>query len=414
MNQQPNNISTNNKSDDVVVSVKNVSKKFCKNLKHSMAYGIVELSKNLMSIKPDSTVLRKNEFWAVDDVSFELRRGETLGLIGVNGSGKSTLLRLLTGIFPPDKGEISVKGRVGALIAIGAGFHPHMTGRENIYLNATILGMSRKEIDSKFRDIVNFSEIGGFLEAPVSTYSSGMRVRLGFSIAMHIKPDILIVDEVLAVGDAGFKTKCINAFEMIRRDASIIFVSHHMAQISRICSQIIVLDRGKAVFQDKNVSAGIEYYVSSLKPVEATISGNGKATIHKIRIFSDDKEERPDEIFKINYLDNLYLEITLSLDPEVHEATILIAFQTRDMEGYAQCWSHNCNFIILNMDSLMTIRVKIPKIQLSDGIYYLTFAITNVDRQEIMTKHFGAKQFQLTGAMVTDAKIQLQGDWTYI
>ena len=145
MNQQPRTKNDERRTnDDVVVSVKNVSKKFCKHLRRSMAYGIADLSKNLIGIKPDSTELRKDEFWAVKDVSFELKRGEVLGLIGVNGSGKTTLLRLLSGIFPPDKGEISIKGRVGALIAVGAGFHPHMTGRENIYLNGTILGMNRE------------------------------------------------------------------------------------------------------------------------------------------------------------------------------------------------------------------------------------------------------------------------------
>ena len=163
-----------NAEGDVVVSVRDVSKKFCKKLKRSMIYGIIDLSHNMMGKHTDSTYLRKDEFWAIRNLSFELKRGDVLGLIGVNGSGKTTLLRLLAGIFPPDKGEIQIKGRVGALIAVGAGFHPHMTGRENIYLNGTILGMDRNEIDSKFQDIVDFAEIHDFLDAPISTYSSTM------------------------------------------------------------------------------------------------------------------------------------------------------------------------------------------------------------------------------------------------
>jgi lipopolysaccharide transport system ATP-binding protein len=198
------------KKSEVVVSVKNISKKFCKALKRSMAYGIVDLSKNLFGIKPESTELRNEEFWALDDISFELMRGESLGLIGVNGSGKTTLLRLLAGIFPPDRGEIMIKGKVGALISVGAGFHAHMTGRENIYLNGSILGLSREEIDSKFEEITDFAEIGDFLDAPVATYSSGMRIRLGFSIATAIEPDVLLLDEILAVGDAKFRNKCYN------------------------------------------------------------------------------------------------------------------------------------------------------------------------------------------------------------
>lgn len=245
--QQLNNSTTNGLSDDIVVSVKNVSKKFCKHLRRSMAYGIADLSKNLVGMKPDCTELRNNEFWAVNNISFEIRRGEVLGLIGVNGSGKSTLLRLLTGIFPPDKGEISVKGRVGALIAIGAGFHPHMTGRENIYLNGTILGMTRAEISSQFDNIADFAEIRDFLDAPVSTYSSGMRVRLGFSIAAHLEPDVMLIDEVLAVGDAFFQYRCIERITSLRNaGTSMIFVSHNMHSIVSICDSALLMLNGQS------------------------------------------------------------------------------------------------------------------------------------------------------------------------
>ena len=180
---------------EVILSAKDVSKKFCKKLRRSMAYGLTDLTKNLFAIKPGSAELRKEEFWALKDIDFELRRGDVLGLIGVNGSGKTTLLRLLSGIFPPDKGEIMIKGRVGALIALGAGFHPYFSGRENIYLNGAILGISRDELDAQFDKIVEFSEIGDFIDAPVATYSSGMRVRLGFSVAIAMKPDVLLIDE---------------------------------------------------------------------------------------------------------------------------------------------------------------------------------------------------------------------------
>ncbi|MCD4676554.1 MAG: ABC transporter ATP-binding protein [Desulfobacula sp.] len=245
--KQQNNQATDNLSDDVVVSVKNVSKKFCKHLRRSMAYGIADLYKNLLGVKSNSTELRKNEFWAVNDVSFEVRKGEILGLIGPNGSGKSTLLRLLTGIFPPDKGEIIVNGKVGALIAIGAGFHPHMTGRENIYLNGTVLCMTRDEINLKFNDIVDFAEIRDFLDAPVSAYSSGMRVRLGFSIAAHTEPDVMLIDEVLSVGDAFFQYRCLERIKTLKdAGTSMIFVSHNMHSIALICDSAILILNGQS------------------------------------------------------------------------------------------------------------------------------------------------------------------------
>jgi len=232
-------------NQDTIISVKNVSKKFCKNLKRSMAYGIIDLSKNLFGMKSNTTELRKDEFWALKNINFELKRGETLGMIGINGSGKSTLLRIITGIFPPDTGEVYCCGRVGSLIAIGAGFHPHMTGRENIFLNGIILGMTHKEIKAKFNSIVNFSEINEFLESPISAYSSGMKVRLGFAIAIHCEPDILLVDEVLSVGDIRFQKKCFNKFQEIRKNTSIILVSHSLRQIARICDRSMLLDNGE-------------------------------------------------------------------------------------------------------------------------------------------------------------------------
>ena len=243
--QQRNNPTTQQLDNDVALSVRNVSKKFCKNLRRSMTYGILDLGRNLVGIRPDSTGLRRDEFWALRDINFELRRGEALGLIGANGSGKSTLLRMIAGIFPPDKGEIAVRGRVGALIALGAGFHPHMTGRENIYLNGTILGMSRAELEEKSEAIIDFAEIRDFIDAPVATYSSGMRVRLGFAVAIHIEPEVLLVDEILAVGDLRFRVKCFDwVNEFVAAGRALIFVSHNVHNLLRVCKYAVVMNRG--------------------------------------------------------------------------------------------------------------------------------------------------------------------------
>ena len=234
-----------------------------------MAYASLDISRSMLGIPYRTGVLRKDEFWALENVSFELHKGETLGIIGTNGSGKSTLLRLLTGILPPDKGKIEVAGSVGALIAVGAGFHPHMTGRENIYLNGTILGMNRDQIEQRFDEIVDFADIGNFIDAPVSTYSSGMKVRLGFSVAVHVKPDILLVDEILSVGDLSFRNKSLRKMQEYRAQANaLIFISHNLEQVRVLCQRLIIIDKGQVTF-DGDTHQGIALYESMSRQTRA-------------------------------------------------------------------------------------------------------------------------------------------------
>lgn len=252
---------------DVVLRVSHVSKKFCRNLKRSMFYGVHDLTRSMLGLTAQqfdnatASGLRKDEFWALQDVNFTLRRGECLGLIGQNGSGKTTLLRLLTGIFPPEGGEIAVRGRVGAIIALGAGFHPLMTGRENIFLNGSILGLSQTELRERMDEIIDFADIGSAIDAPVATYSSGMTVRLGFAIATSIQPDLLLIDEVLAVGDAAFRGKCYNRIGKLLSNTAVILVSHSMTYISQVCSRVIHLHNG-AVDYDGNPAVAVERYLA--------------------------------------------------------------------------------------------------------------------------------------------------------
>ena len=254
-------------SNDVVISVRDVSKKFCRTLRRSMVFGIQDLTRNFIGLPLESRQLRKGEFWALKNISFELKKGEGIGLIGPNGSGKTTFLRLITGIFPPDEGEIIIKGRIGALIALGAGFHPHMTGIENIYLNGTITGMNRAEIDSRIDDIIKFSEIQDFIHSPVSSYSSGMRARLGFAIAIHTDPEILIIDEVLSVGDIRFKGKCFRKLaELKENGTSFILVSHNPHHIFQTCNSAMYLSGGKVV-KNGDISSVINCYESSTDPL---------------------------------------------------------------------------------------------------------------------------------------------------
>lgn len=189
---------------------------------------------------------KKEEFWALRDVSFEVKRGETLGIIGPNGAGKSTILKILSGIMRPNKGDVKIKGRLSAIIEITAGFHSDLTGRENIYLNGSIMGMTKKEINKKFDSIVEFSGISEFIDTPVKRYSSGMYVRLGFAVAAHIDPDILLIDEVLAVGDIAFQAKCAQKMRELKSSGTtMVFVSHNLSAVQSICSRVILLNEGQ-------------------------------------------------------------------------------------------------------------------------------------------------------------------------
>ena len=200
-----------------------------------------------------------DSFLAVDDVSFSVQQGESIGLMGLNGSGKSTLLKLINGVMRPDSGKVLTRGRIAGLIATGAGFHPQLTGRENVYLNAAILGMSEKETKARFDDIVEFADIGKFLDTPVGHYSSGMFARLGFAVAVHTESDIFLVDEVLAVGDRPFKRKCMARMEEIKKEGRTLFyVSHAPASVRKMCDRVLVLEKGKLAF-DGPTNEGIKF-----------------------------------------------------------------------------------------------------------------------------------------------------------
>mgnify|MGYP006076150111 CR=1 FL=1 len=231
-----------------IIKVKNIAKSYTINHEKQLSYhsfrdSISNRVKSLFKVNKNTQV---EEFWALNDISFSVNIGERIGVIGKNGAGKSTLLKILSRITEPTKGEIRIKGRVASLLEVGTGFHPELTGRENIFLNGAILGMTRTEIKSKFNDIVEFSEIEKFLDTPVKRYSSGMYVRLAFAVAAHLEPEILVVDEVLAVGDKKFQDKCLGKMKDITgKGKTILFVSHNMAAINSFCDRCIYLEAGK-------------------------------------------------------------------------------------------------------------------------------------------------------------------------
>jgi len=242
----------------------------------------------------------KEDFWALKNVSATIQKGEVIGIIGPNGSGKSTLLKILTGITPPTEGEIRLRGKVASLLEVGTGFHPELTGRENVFLNGAILGMTKKDIAQKFDAIVAFAGIDQFIDTPVKYYSSGMYVRLAFSVAAHMEPDILLVDEVLAVGDAEFQKKCLGKMEEVTRQAgrTILFVSHNMAAIQQLCTKTILLEKGKVKMIGKTEDV-VNYYLDEMRSrnseanFESEHFGDKVAKLISARIINEKREAIP-------------------------------------------------------------------------------------------------------------------------
>jgi lipopolysaccharide transport system ATP-binding protein len=278
---------------DTLVRVDGLSKRYCMSLKRSLWYGLRDLGSELTGRRHGGGgELREQEFWAVKDVGFELARGECLGLIGHNGAGKTTLLRMLNGVIKPDAGRAEIRGRVGALIALGAGFNPILTGRENIYIYAAVLGVPKRHVDAKLDEIVDFAEIGPFLDTPVRSYSSGMHVRLGFSVAaILLEPDVLLLDEVLAVGDIGFVIKCLNAVRRMAKDAAVILVSHQMQHISSFCTRVLVMDHGAVRLDASNPADGIDCYYGLIHD-QVQVSGTGEAEIEALELLVDEEAGR--------------------------------------------------------------------------------------------------------------------------
>ena len=233
---------------DVALEFSHVWKKFKKGEKYDSLRDLIPAMGKRLFTGNRRGELQEKEFWAVKDVSFQVKQGEALGIIGPNGAGKSTILKLLSSIMKPNKGDTKVNGQLSALIEVSAGFHPDLTGRENIYLNGAILGMNRKEIDKKFNEIVEFSGLADFIDTPVKRYSSGMYARLGFSVASHVNPDILLIDEVLSVGDWAFQRKCMEKMtSVIKRGTTVIFVSHNLRAVASLCEKSLLLNYGEIV-----------------------------------------------------------------------------------------------------------------------------------------------------------------------
>lgn len=383
-------------ADEVLVRVEHVAKKFCRDLKTSLWYGVKDLGAEFIGKNKEEDIqLRPKEFWAVKDVNFELKRGECLGLIGRNGAGKSTLLKMLNGLIKPDKGRIEMYGRIGALIELGAGFNPILTGRENIYNNGSVLGLNKKEIDGLLDEIIDFSEMEKFIDTPVQYYSSGMKVRLGFSVAAHMKPDVLILDEVLAVGDSGFKIKSFNKINEIMRDAAVIFVSHSMPHIATITNQVLLMEGGVVDYYGDNISDGIERYFNLFGGDDQHVEFNEFASIEEMTIHPSPKYANdPSRVNPaIDYRDAINVDLSVKVKPAVEWFQVKLQITDKDLKIVGIYDSQQFQEPIQNNKVVHHLKITIPDSIFIDGEYSMTVFIQQRDPVSAKNKLLAAYRY---------------------
>ncbi|MBB3206264.1 lipopolysaccharide transport system ATP-binding protein [Rhodopirellula rubra] len=385
--------------NEVLIRCENVGKKFCRDLKSSLWYAVKDSARDLVGVNRDNSnpELRPYEFWANRDINFELRRGDCLGLVGRNGAGKTTLLKMLNGLIKPDTGSIEMSGRVAAMIALGAGFNPVLTARENVYINGSILGLSKKQTDDRFDEIIDFSNLHKFVDAPVRTFSSGMYVRLGFSIAaVMFKPDVLLLDEVIAVGDRDFRIKCMERVSQMLTTSAVIFVSHQSSLVARVCTQAVLMENGTPKFfgSPRDVISKYEDTSTELSTQFTTIetldTPSCKLDAHELPFGGS-------------------LRLSIALDSKTHFSGLILRVHIVDSSGesIAEWDSRNHDYPIDISVGSNEFDVVLSDLRLSFGEYYISFSINDADevrylvtgakccRFSSLAKHYGVCKVQL-------------------
>jgi len=396
--------------DSLVNSVAQMIKSPIKNYrKYRSLYDFSDLDFDNPDTSPDTNIL-----WALRNVSFDVTKGEIVGIIGRNGAGKSTLLKILSRITPPARGRIEIYGRTSSLLEVGTGFHNELTGRENVYLNATILGMRKREVDRKFDEIVEFSGVEKFLDTPVKRYSSGMRVRLAFAVAAHLEPEILIIDEVLAVGDAAFQEKCLSKMQDIgAQGRTVFFVSHNMPAVTRLCQRVIHLTDGQVVADGpaRDIVAAYMHAGSSTSsdrswPDDETAPGGEIARLRRVRI----KDKTGDTASSIDIRTPVGLEMTFDV---IQDGYVLLPhFRLENDEGVMA-------FLTMDLDpkwrkkvrpkGTYTTTVWIPGNMLAEGSFFIEPALVTLKPQSIGQFNVGqAVSFRVVDPMEGDSA---RGDW---
>ena len=358
----------------------------------------------------------RTEVWALRDISLEAAPGEALGLVGRNGSGKTTLLRLLSGIFKPTSGRVSVGGRVGSLLELGAGFHPDFTGRENVYLNGSIHGLSRSRIRESMDEIVAFAELERFIDLPVRTYSSGMFMRLGFSVAAHIHADVLLLDEVFAVGDEDFQRKCFAKIaEVKRRGGTIVFVSHDAQAVERLCDRAVLLRQGRVAFDGPTRDAIAHYrrlLAEERSPDELAAGlrewGSGEAVIASARLLDSEGDERR----QFAAGEAFVVELVVTAEPNV--GAPLVSLELRDNDGVvlAGLTQPTAELGWSGRAGERTLRFEVERLPLADGRFHLRAALVGADGERVLHSLDDAASFFVFPAGRESGSVLLAGRWS--
>jgi len=396
------------------IRVENVSKRFI--LQHDRPRSFQEVFLSWFHRRSGS---RREVYWALRGVSFAVDAGEAVGVVGPNGAGKSTLLRLVGRILQPTSGKIAVHGRVSALLELGAGFHPDLTGRENVFLNSSVLGLSRKETVRRFDEIVEFAEIGPFLDIPVKHYSSGMAMRLGFAIATMVDPDVLLVDEVLAVGDASFQRKCLERINYLReRGVTILFVSHDPGLVRSICSRAIWLENG-LVIADGSAEAVVARYTDHTwqseegepSPVEdeGRQWGTGEVRIVDVRLLNGDGQKR--QVFRTG--DPLVIEMRYHAARRVERPVFGIAIHRSDGVHITGPNTQFSGLTIPAIESDGVVRYEISRLPLLEGKYELSVAARDWDDTTIYDYHDRLYTFHVRAVNEKYGMVSLEGMWKW-
>lgn len=386
-------------SENPILIVENLSKKYCKSLRDSLWYGVKDICGELVirRSEKENVELRRNEFWGLQNVSFELKKGESLAIIGENGAGKSTLLKLIYGLIRPDTGRIRIRGKIGAMIELGAGLDHTLTGRENIYIRAAFLGIPKKKVKNLLEDIVNFAELEDFIESPVKFYSSGMIARLGYAVTALLQPEILLIDEVLAVGDMDFQRKCINNMQkFLENGGSLILVSHSPYHIQTACQSGIYLSQGKEIFRGTAIETLDHYF-------EKQNNNSQNEIINSFDSVQDTKS--PVKITKVNLfpVEGEFIKSEMDIKLQIHyEANQNIESVSW---GFSIWTNDNLNCITGNYSPKKYqiqfgkgfLECVIPKLKLTAGNYLIKTAIVEAPSNQVLAmKGWVDKPLQIT------------------